>query len=761
MHAVARRSMIVAFAGFTVLAALMLWPALAPHAADRLAIGGADGDFLRQFYPYRAFVARSLAGGRVPLWNPHQYAGTPALADPQLAVAYPLRLLQALPALGGRVLPVWAVTLEAVFHLALAGLLTTFLARALGARPGAAILAGTAFAAGGYATGYPLDQLAIIGSAAWIPGALAGLVLALRSDDALRRRRLAALAGAASALSVLAGHGQTAAFGALTAVALIASGLRSRRRPAAAVAVVWAACALALSAVQWLPTLDLLARASRSVSTADVLAGLPVADIGQLLVPHLLSCWSPLYVGVVPLALAVWGAWAAPRARPWLALAGAGWLWALGGNGPLVPLLVRIIPAMDAFRHQERAAVVVAIGLTVAAGLAADRAVEEAAAGRARGLGRGLAAAAATLAIGAAVLAVIPSSALAGAPLARFCGVESGAALAGRIADGLAMAALWAALAAGAVALARRGVIGARGLSAALVAVVVLELVAANGRHALGPVGPWPPSDALLAALAPRARDGRVSSEGLLPGGPNGASIHGLYDATGDSPLALRNVADLVADAPEMAWWRLLGVRYLVTRRALGPAEQALLTPLASEGDRTLYEIALPAPPTWAVVGRPETAGADWLPDAALDPSSVVVLTDGPATDPGALPALADVPPAVGARLEGLDAGTARVAADLPAAGVVVLATAWDPGWRARATGPDGRAHRPRVRQAYGALLAVELGAGAWRVEWTYLPRPVMVGALLSGLAWVLLAVVLMAWGGLRWPGRQGPSRRR
>jgi len=762
MHAVSRHPARAALAGFVVLSALLLWPAFAPNASDRLAIGGADGDFLRQFYPYRAFVARSLASGRIPLWNPHQYGGTPALADPQLAVAYPLRVLQAPLALGGRTLPLWSVSLEAAIHLALAGWFAMLLARVLGARPAAAAVAGVVVAAGGYATGYPLDQLAVIGSAAWVPATLAALVMALRADGALRRRRLAGMAGAATALSVLAGHGQTAAFGTLAATALLAHGVPRGRRAVAEVAGLWALTAAALSAVQWLPTLDLLRRTSRTVRAEEVMAGLPIADVGQILVPHLLSCWSPLYVGIVPLGLAAWGAWAAPRSRFWLALAGGAWLWALGGNGPLVPVLVRAVPAMGAFRHQERAAVLVSVGLAVAVGLAANAAADEAPSGRARGLARGLAALATACAVGAAVLAVLPPAALAGARLDRFCGVADGAALAARAADGLAMAALWAGAGAAAVHLARRGALGSGALLTAVLAVCALDLVSANARHALGPAGPWPPPSSLIDALVPRAREGRVSSEGMLPGGPNAASIHGLFDATGDSPLALGAVADLVAEAPEMAWWRLLGVRYLVSARPLGAAEAALLTELARDGDRVLYEIGLPAPPAWAVAGEPETAGASWRPDAAFDPLATVVLTDGPSTGPGAQASAAGtVPQPAAAHLEALDAGSATVAAELPAPGAVVFATAWDPGWRARAADADGRSLRPRVRQAYGALLAIELGAGSWRIEWTYRPRPVMVGVAISGLGWALFALGLATTGGLRWPRRPRSDRER
>jgi hypothetical protein len=413
----------VAWLGYTAAAALMLWRAWTPAALDRLLIGGPEGDFLRQFLPYRAFVARTLASGRLPLWNPHQDAGTPALADPQLAVLYPWRLLQAPLALGGRPLSVLALVGEAVAHVGLAGVLTFGLLRALGARPAAAALGGLAYALSGYLSGYPLDQLAVLDSAAWLPGMLWGLVAATRAAGPADRRRAALMAAVATALALSAGHPQTVSFGLAAGMAwLLAEALRGRRAssrearatevapeaaaPASArtteseavsastaraarmrttvvraasprsnlgLALWWLLPAAGLAAAQWWPSWRFLAAAARELSRAELLAGLPPRDLLQLIAPHALSRWSPLYVGLPTLALAAWGAWRAPASRFWLALAGGGALWSLGGNGPLAPLVLRLAPSLMPFRHQERAAVLVALGLAIAAGLAAEQ----------------------------------------------------------------------------------------------------------------------------------------------------------------------------------------------------------------------------------------------------------------------------------------------------------------------------------------------------------------------------------------------------
>ncbi len=45
-----------------------------------------------QFRPWRTYAVASLKEGRIPLWNPYNYAGAPFLANGQSAVLYPLNL---------------------------------------------------------------------------------------------------------------------------------------------------------------------------------------------------------------------------------------------------------------------------------------------------------------------------------------------------------------------------------------------------------------------------------------------------------------------------------------------------------------------------------------------------------------------------------------------------------------------------------------------------------------------------------------------
>ncbi|MBP8293468.1 MAG: hypothetical protein KAX65_11905, partial [Caldilineaceae bacterium] len=40
-----------------------------------------DGDFTQHFLPFSQYLQRELLAGRLPVWNPHAYAGHPFLAD--------------------------------------------------------------------------------------------------------------------------------------------------------------------------------------------------------------------------------------------------------------------------------------------------------------------------------------------------------------------------------------------------------------------------------------------------------------------------------------------------------------------------------------------------------------------------------------------------------------------------------------------------------------------------------------------------------
>lgn len=57
----------------------------------------AQPDIITQIYPWRYFAINEIKQGRIPLWNPYSFSGTPHLANYQSAVLTPFNLLFFLP----------------------------------------------------------------------------------------------------------------------------------------------------------------------------------------------------------------------------------------------------------------------------------------------------------------------------------------------------------------------------------------------------------------------------------------------------------------------------------------------------------------------------------------------------------------------------------------------------------------------------------------------------------------------------------------
>ncbi|MBK8047309.1 MAG: hypothetical protein IPK16_09410 [Anaerolineales bacterium] len=370
-----------------------------------------DGDFTHHFLPFSLFQQQELLSGRLPVWNPYTYGGHPFLADVQAAVFYPISNLVL-----GLTLPftdagvrLYFLEVEAIVQIVLAGFFTYLLVRDLTGSRQAALLAGALFAFSGYLTGYPPLQLAVLRTAIWLPLIL---WLLLRMAWAPHRWRWGIGAGGGLAVSFLAGHSQTFLYivyvtGAWMAV-LLGAASGAKRKPVNPSTsstsstssthqtalllgkfVLVVVLAVGLSAAQWLPSVEFVAESVRAnVDYAFVSGGFPLQDTWQLLMPGVLTQFSPLYIGVVGLGLVVLalGAWpvaasvlaGAPailKAR-WGILFFAGMalvalLLAYGGNGFLYPVFYRFAPGWSLFRGQERAAYLVALGLCVLAGYGA------------------------------------------------------------------------------------------------------------------------------------------------------------------------------------------------------------------------------------------------------------------------------------------------------------------------------------------------------------------------------------------------------
>lgn len=733
-----------------------------------------DGDFTHHFLPFSLFLQNEVLAGRLPLWNPFTYGGHPFLADVQAAVFYPVS-----NALLGLTLPwtapgarLYFLQIEAIVQVALGGWFTFLLVRKLTARTDAALLAGITFAFSGYLTGYPPVQLAVLRTAIWLPLIL---WLLLRAAEAARAWSRWIAGGVALAVAFLAGHSQTylyilyAAGAWMVVLLIVRRGALTRARawtPVLAGLLLAGAVSVGLSAPQLLPSLEFAQLSVRAnVDYAFVSGGFPLQDTWQALLPGVLTTYSPLYVGVIGLGLAFVAAGAALMQRrnrqtgeattplPVSLRAGVAFFGGLalvalllsyGSNGFLYPLFYRLAPGFDLFRGQERAAYLVALGLSVLAGygvLASHL------------LPPRLRAWLATLYAGLATGAVYLFGMLWQLP--------------GRSAIGqwhyLLIAAITITLAA-AFAVTLRWPGWSERRTWLLGALLFANLLWANGATNVAEFGParkviLPPEvEALQNAVAETAG----ANVGLAGRAYNEFRVYedygmraGIEDVWGSSPLRLARYARLFEEFPLDRLWQLTGVDHVLTWRRELFVPSTLLAEYPQASDTTyLHRLAAPNPRAWVVgggVSATDDDAATLLADHTFDLRAVAVLPAELLATPAGAAAATPVDAEGNLTLHAPGRYTVRV--DSPVAGLLVVGENWMPGWQVvdaacgaeetacpAGTWPEtgGPALLEPVR-ANLAFLGVPVPAGPVRFDLIYAPESVRNGLWIGGATLLLL----------------------
>ncbi|MGA7744877.1 MAG: YfhO family protein [Polyangia bacterium] len=357
--------------------------------------------------PARAFVRNALAGGYAPTWNPFVGLGLPVLANPLFGLFYPPNLLHLVGPLA------WMVTAVLWLHLVFGAVGMLLLARRFVSHPVAALLAGLAWAASGFATSMWTFGIQIA-AYAWTPWCGIGFIALLRAfDDPGRSRAGALLRGALPvAAALLLGdpflailnvgfglavtlvwrYGQPADH---PAVASFAPG----RVVAGALAGVLI-LAVALAAVSWLPTAWNLSGTERNQALLSSVAEqaslhplrtleLVAADsmraafelqperVGRML-GGLQPLTTSVYAGGSVLALALL-AFGRRRRQAWIlaGLAGLAWLLAMGHYTPVHQALRRLVPPLAFMRYPEKYLVLLFGFIALLAAMGAQRFLEQ------------------------------------------------------------------------------------------------------------------------------------------------------------------------------------------------------------------------------------------------------------------------------------------------------------------------------------------------------------------------------------------------
>ncbi len=711
---------------------LFYWRLFTPVEADRVQFP--SGDFTQQFLVFRSFALNELRQGRLPLWMPCVDSGYPYQADPQSAFFYPPALLNVLLhfASGAAEFSLGALQLEATLHILLAALLMYGFLRAEVRHHASALTGALVFGFGGYLTGYPVLQMAIIEAAAWLPLALWGARRFARRGDL----RSAALMAAPLALSILAGHPQTYTFVFYAVVFYFL--YRARREGVAwrstAIRLVAAiGLAVALSAAQLLPSIEYARLSSRAgLSYVEASAGFPLADLLQFVVTGVVSQFNPLYAGLLPLALAGLAIGAALNRDKvfWLVLGIAGFLLSFGSSLAVFDPVYWLAPGYRLFRGQERHALIVVLSLSVLAAYGADvllRRMPRQARAWLLGVIRWLAVGLVLLLVGLAAVSYLSWQ-------GRDPGLQT-------LPDRVALAVI--ALAASLGVLSLRSIRSARRRWLPVAMVVILGFDLASANRAVNwttPHDPFPAQPAVEAiqADAPAPSIFRVHNEQRLPG--HSLCMAGLAEVGGITPIRLGEYDRFVTTVPREVRWQLLNVRYVVTWRSvlddhLGQQVDAALLSQQGEGEEAIYVYRLNEdhPRAW-VVRRAETR---------LDRSAIYAALAEPGFDPMSLAyttSLVHVDPSGGAdrvSVSSLDSTHLVLEADLAARGLLVASEVNYPGWEATVNGVS-----TPIVEVDGLLRGVELVTGLSRVEFTYRPLSLRVGGFLSGVS-------LFAWMGL------------
>jgi uncharacterized membrane protein YkgB len=749
---------IVALLGLLCL--LFFWRIVTPNPLDRSSFP--PGDFHDQFYAFSVFEASQLRARRLPLWNPYTFSGHPFLADVQSAIFYPPSLITVLLSLAwwGR-FSLLALEWETISHFFLASLFTYLFARRLLGYRGAALASALTFTYGGYLTSYPPQQLAVLETDVWLPLILFCLDLALVVGWSRRGIAWGVAAGGAWGMALLAGHPQSAMYVFYTSLLYFAfraassppglggtEGGQGRRRwgGKAGLGGLFIFIGFWLAAAQWLPSLEYMRLSVRASAGYEQLAGgFPLGDMVQFLLPGVVSLWSPLYVGILPLLLAgVALAWRRDRQVIfWGLLALGALILSFGGHTPVYRLFYRIVPGFNLFKSQERAAFVVSFSLALLAGYGLRALSEEVK------LRRWLARTAAILALGTLLLT------LAAHGLELRQGEES---LWGAVVDRGAFLALLLALSWGLLRKADKET-GGQGdketvryryaicyqLSAIswwlalAVGLILLDLFTVNGENNVWPAPPEDPPrpGPVIQALLSDPGPFRVHNEWRLPG--NYGDVYGIEDTWGASPLHLQRYQEFVSALPQERVWKLLNVTYVLTWYGdMGP-QGRLVAQEPKDGEKSsLHRLAEVGPRAY-IVHRAEVIPEDEvslerLAATEFDLLQAVVLAEPP---PLALPGTQ----VAGSRVEivGRRPGWLLLEAEAAADGLLVLSEIYYPGWRALV---DGR-EVPVYRANY-TLQAVPLTAGLHRVELLFDPWSVKVGLAISGLTLTTSLLILL-----------------
>ncbi len=740
-------------------------------------------------YSYSESFAQVVARGSLPLWNPYMSFGQPLLANANAQPLYPATWINLV------LHPQTAYTVLVALHFLLGAVGMYFLGRRLGLSRRGAFLVGCAWVFSG-----PFVSLVNLWhhlmGAAWIGWVLWATDRAASAPSGAR----GAVIGALACLQVLAGSSEVCMMTALLGVPLVLRHLTMRpllgRTNARVVACVagGAVVALALSAVQWLPTLAaarVAARWETRPATQDFWslhpASLPQAlvplflqdlplktDLRQILFEGREPFIGSLYLGLVACSLVLAAMVWSRRRLVWAfaALGAFAVLLALGRYGIFYAAAKGLLPALGLIRYPSKFMIMAACVWALLVGFGYDQVFARSQALTARGIAAVvvpfglLTAAASWLAFAPPetwLLTIVASPAREAFDLVQLPLVL--ASVAGIIALGLAVAhstkktlhlgPLGAALVIADLFLAHQ----ARNPTAPVR--LMAQTPAAVGAMDRGPltrVFPFgytfsvmgksysgrtfgPPQVTDLPDISPKLRSALGLRAGLAAPSAQQYGLYGSYemDILLLFPRGLRNLClfeTAMEDTPAFPRLLRLGaIDYVVSQhegRLEGLIPRAVLANPYSSPVR-VFQVQDPLSRTYLVAGSVVADGLQALrilADPNFDMTRAIVLPEG-----SPMPSPAGFIGQSRLRLYRPDRVLLETLATGP--GFAVLVDSFDEGWKAFVDGEPTPILRANV-----AFRAVPVTAGAHVVEMVYRPTSAILGASISAGTLLLVGVL-------------------
>lgn len=710
-------------------------------------------------YPYRHFFAEELRAGRFSRWCPWLYCGMPLYSESQAGYLHPLKYLFY------PWMETWkALNLDTVFSVWLAGAgAYGWLRRHVG--PAGALAGAALFGMGGFTWAH-IVHTSMINALASVPFVIWGLEWSWETG----RWRGVVLGGFALACQVFAGHLQdvllTSGIVGVYALHRAVTEPPRGRLSTLSMPVAMVVLGILLSAVQWVPSKDLLDRSPRAggLSYAELTYGSWHPELLPTLVMReaygtrardtdWMDGFYPYhemnaYLGLMGLCLAVIGAGGPGLRDRWanllVVLAAIGGILMLGKFTFLYDHAHKI-PVLGSSREPVRFQLWVSLAVAGLAALGVERL------GRPGEVRIRYAAILALVLIAASIPILLhvytpvwtnPKRWAQPYHIARYrwLGREFvSAAVRDLVLIVVGLGIVWRASRSSSVA--RR-----RSFAWILPLLVLADLVAS---HALDvptvPPDYWTSPPPTVVALRSDPGFIRVFGMGDKSSGEPGYASEtvdflaardpldwslpaawGLASAKGETPMIPRRLVDYF-DGIREGRLDVESVSHVVT----GRNQKKKFQPSTPVGAGFIYR-NLRALPRARLMGRPHYADGPAEAIAALE-------TLGPETRSRLVVEDPDRPLPPTAEVE----GTARIAEDLPervtvetesaSPAYLMLADTFDPGWSATLDG------RPvAIRPAYVAFRAVALPAGAHRVVFTYRPVGFLLGLCLSGLGLVL-----------------------